>query len=297
MQKDLLIAVLTGLGAMLGWGFADFFAKKTIDKIGDITTLFWNQFIGIFPILALYLFSPSVPKLSNFELIALAILGIWSGLSYLPVYIAFGKGKISLLSPIFASYAVVVALLSAFFLKEVIPVNRQIAFLIVFSGILLINGDPRGVLSFFRRRKVGEVEKVEGLLEIFLAVSLYSVWLIVLDHFINGRYWVPYLLVIRVFSAISLFSYAKLKKQTLQVKYGSLWKFLILIGLFDVAAFSSVSFGFSKTSFVSVVAMLSGAFSLPTIILARTFLKERVTKTQTVGSLIIILGIIILSIN
>jgi len=25
MQPDLLIAILTGLGAMLGWGFADFF--------------------------------------------------------------------------------------------------------------------------------------------------------------------------------------------------------------------------------------------------------------------------------
>ena len=28
-------------GGMFGWGLADFFAKKTIDKIGDIQTLAW----------------------------------------------------------------------------------------------------------------------------------------------------------------------------------------------------------------------------------------------------------------
>ena len=33
MENSLAVAVLGGLGAMLGWGFADFFAKKTVRKI------------------------------------------------------------------------------------------------------------------------------------------------------------------------------------------------------------------------------------------------------------------------
>ena|SRR3989442_528736 len=153
MQKELLIAIFSGCAGMLGWGFADFFAKKTIDKIGDVTTLFWGQLIGIFPLLVLFLFNPSLPKLNNLELLFLVLLGIWSGLSYIPIYIAFGKGKVSLISPIFASYAVVVVLLSAIFLKEVIPLNRQIAFLVVFVGILLINSDPRDIFSIIKVRK------------------------------------------------------------------------------------------------------------------------------------------------
>jgi len=39
MQQELLIAVLAGLGGMFGWGFADFFAKKTIDEIGSVASL------------------------------------------------------------------------------------------------------------------------------------------------------------------------------------------------------------------------------------------------------------------
>ena len=56
MQQELLIAVLAGLGGMLGWGFADFFAKKTVDKIGDIATLVWAHLFGtlVFALIALY---------------------------------------------------------------------------------------------------------------------------------------------------------------------------------------------------------------------------------------------------
>lgn len=297
MQQGLFIAVFSGLGGMLGWGLADFFAKKTIDKIGDVTTLFWSQLIGIFPLLLLFLFNPSFPNLSKIDMVYLVILGVWSGLSYIPTYVAFGKGKVSLLSPIFASYAVVVTLLSALLLKEVIPFNRQIAFFIVFIGIFLVSGNPKEVLSLLRAGKSQKYEKVKGLREILLAVCLYSVWLIALDHFLTGRMWIFPLLCIRTFSSVALFIYAKVTKNPLKVGSKSLWKFLFFIGICDVMAFSFVSLGFSMTHFVSIVAMLSGAFSLPTIFLAHIFLKEKASPIQTFGSLIIVLGIIILFIH
>jgi drug/metabolite transporter (DMT)-like permease len=312
MHQDLALALLAGLGGMLGWGLADFFAKKTIDRIGDVTTLFWGQLIGILPLLILFLFNPGIPqKIDGATGFAyLVLLGIWSGLSYIPTYVAFGKGKVSLLSPIFASYGVVVAILSAVFFGEIIPFGREIAFVVVFAGIWLINGDFSGIGSLiFRADKQKNAAtasaeaapeevrgKVKGLREILLAVGLYSIWLIALDRFIKGEAdWVPFLLVIRIFSAVSLFVYAKAKTVALRIPDKSLWKYLFLIGVFDVAAFAFVSYGFSRTPYTSVVAMLSGVFSLPTIVLARVFLKEKVTIVQTIGSLVVIAGIILLS--
>jgi drug/metabolite transporter (DMT)-like permease len=294
MEQNLIIALISGSGGMLGWGFADFFAKKTIDKIGDITTLFWSQLIGIFPIALLFIYKPFFPRLTILELLFLPILGIWSGLSYLPVYTAFGKGKLSLISPIFASYGAIVVLLSVVFLHEAIPSMMMISLAIVFIGLLLINGDPRDIISIIKGKSKN---KVKGLPEILIAVFLYSIWLIMLDKFLDGRYWVPFLLVIRIFSMLSLLSYARIKNQSLNIvkKNYTLWKFLILIGIFDVAAFSFVSYGFSTTSHVSIVAMLSAAFSLPTIILSRIFLKEKVSIVQTAGSLITIGGVVLLS--
>ena len=296
-EPQLLTAVLAGLGAMLGWGLADFFAKKTIDTIGDVTTLFWAQLIGIAPLAALFSIRPSIPaKLGDLDLtnlLYLTTLGVWSGLSYIPTYVAFGKGKVSLLSPIFASYAVVVTILSAAVFAEQIPLGRWIAFAIVFAGVLLISGDPRALGEWI----VGAAQKREpigGLREIVLAVALYSVWLLALDNFINGEYWVPFLLVIRVFSALSLFLYAKLMRIKLAVSDPAAWKFLVLIGVCDVTAFAFLSFGYSATHYVSVVTMLSAAFSLPTFVLARVFLHEKVSVPQTIGAATVVLGVALL---
>ncbi len=296
MSTELLVAILAGLGSMIGWGFADFFAKKTIDKIGDINTLFWSQLFGIIPLDILFLINPTIPgKLAGNGFILVIILGIWSGFSYIPTYIAFGKGKVSLISPIFASYAVLVAILSAVFLQEIIPLGRQIAFFVVFVGILLISINLKNIFSLKKSNTNTPHEPVKGLKEILFSVIFFSIWFIALDKFISGENWVPILLLIRIFSALSLFVYAKIRNISLSVTDQSLWKYLLMIGLFDVGAFSATSYGFSHTSYVSVVAMLGSAFSVPTIILARVFLKEKVTLYQTAGSIVVIMGIMLLS--
>lgn len=294
MDTGLLTAIFAGLGGMIGWGLADFFAKKTIDKLGDITTLFWAQFFGVAPLFIFFLFDPVIPKLGIRSLLILLILGIWSGLSYIPTYIAFRKGKVSLLSPIFASYAVLVTILSALFFNEVIPAERLFGFVTVFIGIILISGGLSDLWLLIAGNE-SRKDNVKGLKEIFFAVFIFSLWLVSLDRFIIGLNWVPILLAIRIISSLSLFFYSKVKKIDLKIKDNSLWKYLIIIGIFDILAFASVTFGFSNTSHISVVAMLSGAFSLPTIFLARIFLREETTRTQLVGSLIIIIGIVIVS--
>jgi drug/metabolite transporter (DMT)-like permease len=292
MDSNLLVALGAGLGGMLGWGFADFFAKKTIDQLGDVETLFWGQVVGIGPLLILFATNPDVPHFRTIQWAYVAVLGVWSGLSYIPTYVAFGKGKVSVLSPLFASYAVVVAILSALLLSETIPPMRWGAFAIVFAGVVLISGDPRCLWGIVTGREDGSA--TAGMREIFLAISLYSLWLIALDRFLNGRNWVPILLGIRIFSALSLFAYARVAGRKLTVRNAGLWTYLVPIGVFDVAAFAFVSFGYSATKYVSVVTMLSAAFSLPTMALARAFLKERALPMQVAGSLLVIGGVMLL---
>ena len=45
---------------MFGWGVADFFAKKSIDEIGDIESLVWAHVAGALILLALAGYSLSV---------------------------------------------------------------------------------------------------------------------------------------------------------------------------------------------------------------------------------------------
>lgn len=295
MQQDLLIAIYTGVCAMLGWGLADFFAKKTIDRIGDVATLFWGQLFGLIPLSILFFLShPHIPqKIITFWPYVI-ILGVWTGLSYIPVYVALRKGKVSLISPIQSTYSAIVIVVSAVFFHEIIPTSRQIDFLIIFMGALFININVKDLLSMFRGKALKKRGGIRGLKEIIFATFLYAVWIIAIDRFINGEYWLPYLFVIHTISVISIYLYAKFRKINLKFKDRNLWKFLIIIGFCDIFAFSSFYYGLSKTSHISIVVMLSSAFSLPTIILAHFFLKERITKTQIAAVATIIAGVMAL---
>ena len=106
------------------------------------------------------------------------------------------------------------AVLSAVFLGEVIPFGRQVSFLIVFIGVLLINGDPRDIWSVIIRKK-REEGSIKGLPEILIAVGLYSLWIIALDQFISGINWIPILLLIRIIATLSLFLFAKIANKKL----------------------------------------------------------------------------------
>lgn len=289
MQQELLIAILAGLGGMLGWGFADFFAKKTIDKIGDITTLFWAQLIGIIPLSIFFLFNSNI-TLSQSDILFLLAFGIVSAVSYDILYKAFGKGQVSILSPIFASYAGVAVLFSAFLFGETIPQQRWWALGIIFLGILATGINPKGIGESIKQ----DIKK--GLPEVLIALTVYSLWLIFWNDFVSDKTWLM-ILFVRIFAAMTIFIIARYKKINLNFKNKELWLYLTCIGLFDALAFSMVSIGFSLTTYTSIIVILTGAFSLPTIILARIFLKERLNKFQAAGGLIIIAGIVLLSLT
>ncbi len=278
---------------MIGWGTADFFAKKTIDKLGDVQTLFWQQLIGVAPLLLLFFVHPYNPHLQHFDPLWLLLLGAVSGLSYLPLYAGFGKGQVSLLSPIFASYSVVVTIISILFLGETFHMRQAAAIVVTVIGILLISTDVRELRTSARRHAF----KLAGLPEVAVAVLVYSIWLVFLDKFLDGKDWVFFMLFIRFFSVGALLVYAQVRRINLHITDRTVWKYLIAIGLFDVAAYSFVSYGFSHSHYPSIIAVLSATFSLPTILLARIFLKERVSRAQALAAAIIICGIVLISLG
>ena len=76
----------------------------------------------------------------------------------------------------------------------------------------------------------------------------------------------------------------------------SLVTYVSLIGCCDAIAFAAVSYGFSATSHTSIVAVLSSTFSLPTLVLARVFLKERLAPSQKVAAGVFLVGIALVSV-
>lgn len=69
---------------------------------------------------------------------------------------------------------------------------------------------------------------------------------------------------------------------------------LMVIGLFDMLAFMSLSIGISKTN-SSIIAPIASANTIVVIGLAVLFLKEKLKVNQIVGTIGILIGIILIA--
>jgi drug/metabolite transporter (DMT)-like permease len=296
MQQDLIIAIFAGLGGMIGWGLADFFAKKTIDAIGDIVSLGWGHIFGTLGLLIALIYrysayghSVAITQ-SPATWLGFAFFGVLQAVVYLLVYKGFAKGQVGVLSPVFASFSGLTAFISIVFFGESVGILVILGLLVLFAGILIINIDP----SAFANKRISFIT-VPGFKEVGLATILAVVWTLSWKQFVTGQDWLLYAFMMYAFMTLSIVVIAFIQKIDLKVSTSnSVWIFLIGIGVAEAIAYLAISNGYSTTSHTSVVALLSGAFSLPTIFLARTYLKERVTKMQAVGMFVTIIGIMIL---
>lgn len=280
---------------MLGWGLADFFAKKTIDQVGDVVSLAWGHIFGTIVLVAMILFQfevyskrPALP--SDFQTwLLLMLFGVGQAAVYLLVYKGFAKGLVGVLSPVFASFSGLTAIASIVLLGEVVGPALLAGLVTLFVGILLINVDVQALRS--RRLSFAHIP---GFKEVAIATVLATFWTLSWDQFIGGQDWLSYTLLMYAFMTFAILVVCLVQRKEIFVVKLSTWKFLFLIGLCETVAYVAISVGYSATPLTSVVALLSGAFSLPTIILARLFLKEKITLTQTIGSLVTIGGIMLL---
>lgn len=292
-MQQLGIAVLAGLGGMLGWGIADLFAKKTIDEIGDITTLVLAHIFGAILVAAVALYAVAS---GSYTFAIPASLNVWLGFGifgalqaavYLLVYIGFGKGQVAVLNPIFSSFSGVVALVSILFLGELVTPWLALGLIAVFVGVMLMNVD----VGALRNRRISFLA-VPGFFEVAGATVLATIWTLGWNGFVHGHDWLGYTIGMYLAMTLTLLIYAYVRGVSLAVPHAAAWKYLIGIGVFESGAYVAISWGYGATSALSVVAVLSGAFSLPTIIGARAWLKEQTTAAQLWGSAAIVCGVV-----
>jgi drug/metabolite transporter (DMT)-like permease len=290
MNNAMAIAVLAGLGGMIGWGAADFFAKSAIDRVGPIKSLVWGHSFGT----AFFVLAAVGQLLLGRELAWPAQYTVWLGLAafgalqmlvYWLVYKGFEKGQLSVLNPVFASFTGLVALISIIFLGEAANGYLVTALITLFIGIILLNIDVGALKS-------KKMNITPGLPEVAAATVLAAAWTLGWDRFVSGHDALSYALLMYAFMTLAALLLARGLKSGLGNVPTNIWKFLLLMGLGETIAYMAISWGYAATTRTSIVAMISGAFSVPTVVLAYFFLKERLNTLQWAAVAIIILSIV-----
>jgi drug/metabolite transporter (DMT)-like permease len=108
--------MLFGLASALGFGIADLFGATSVKKIGVLTTLLIIQTVNVV-VLSLLLLTPFVGSLSTSWGVRAAILvaGLLGTVSYFSFLRALQLGPVSIVTPVFASYAALTVVLSVVF--------------------------------------------------------------------------------------------------------------------------------------------------------------------------------------
>ncbi len=289
-----MIAIIAGLSGMLGWGISDFFAKKTIDKIGDLKTLIGSQIIGGIALLIYFLFTGSpIPTITSVALVYLVALAALDGAGYLLLYRAFQKGVMSIVSPIASSAAGFSVLVAVFLFKESLSSTGLIGVILIFLGILITSTDFNDLKKSFSRSNLKK-----GIPEAIGALIILGFWFPLWDRFVGGVEWLFWLIALKLVIGIllSLYFFATNKNKNLLSGYKGVIAILIPVALLDAIAYLGTTWGYSiSTNTTSLITLIANSYTLPTIVLAYFLLKERVSKTQLLGIASIIIGIVVSS--
>jgi len=287
MDKTLL-SILAGLGGMFGWGTSDFLANSASEKVGHSKAFFWSQIAGLaLIVLLLFIFTPSF-AIAPYLIVLTIFGGIVYAIGYLFFYKGFEIGNVSVVSAVSNLHVLYIVAIS--FLVR----GQELTFLQIPAIAFLLLGASLVSVNFNDLRK-GSLSLLRGVKETLIAGVMFGVVYWPLNEFIVEKAdWLAISFITKLTAIIVVFLIASFQKQSMRIKKATR-KLVVLIsavGLLEAVGVLSVTYGQSYGDGI-IVAPISSALTVVTVGLAMIFLKERITKIQGFGIVMVVLGIIL----
>jgi drug/metabolite transporter (DMT)-like permease len=268
------------------WGLADFLGGLQSRTQALLTVLLVSQVVAVVPVAIAVLVSDHTPP-DGAAIAWAGTAGVVGTLGVAAFYRGLAVGTMSIVAPVAATAAVLPVLVGLIDGER--PGAVQVAGMAAaFGGVILASREPADP----DRAAGGGDPRVAIGLALIAAVGL-GVTYVGLERATRTA-GVPWsLLVSRGVQATLLTSVALIVRPRLPSSRTA-WRALIALGLLDVAA--NACFAVASTQgLLSVVSVLSSLYPAATVVLARTLLHEKVSRTQEAGVLVILAGVIAIS--
>lgn len=282
MKLSLFSSIVFGLLTSTGFGIADFASKLSTNKVGFLRTAFLLQLIGSFFVLPFAISDLGRLTVNPSATVAGILLGVVNALATLCLYKGFEVGRLSIVSPIASTAPVVAILLAVTFLGERITGERFVAISLVILGIILVSFQSGKATDFSAQVGKGTVYAIAFMLLGGLLLFGLKPVSTVLGAFL------PVLLMRWVGALVLTVPY-------LHARNSSVWQPsalspILVVAFFDTFANVTYVLGVIYGT-VTIVSTLGGTFSAVTVLLAWSFLKERLSTHQIIGFAAIVLGV------
>ncbi len=283
-----ITATALALLATIGFSVVVPLVATSTKRIGAVATLLLSQGLGIPLFIFLIPFMPPIPDQTHIP----AILGI--GIAFTFVYLLFLQatkiGSVAVVGTINQLYMVVTTILGILLLSESTTPWKLLGLLLMFVGVVL--------LGFQKPNKnIGSIQLLSGVPYALISAFGTGIYLFTIAITSRTDGWFLTALFIRVAITATTMTILLLR----HFDFSSLlkkapWKLLIFAGACDVGAFSLYNYVLS-TYEVSTVTIITASQSAFIALLSWKFLKEKLSKQQILGLIVVLFGLVSLQLR
>jgi drug/metabolite transporter (DMT)-like permease len=279
-----VLAIALALGSSLVYGVSDFLGGLKSREVPLLSVLLISQAGALVVLAGAVAALGEGPPEGRFVLYAV-LAGVSEAVGVAALYRGLAQGVMSIVAPV-AATAPVVPVIAAVALGELPDPVQGVGIALALAGIAIISCDPAGLRG-------AEGVRPSVLFGLLTALG-FGGFLIGMDAASEGGVaWallVTRLSSVAVFVGVFLVARPSLRVSTREVPL------LALIGILVITADALYAIATTE-GLLSVVAVLSSLYPAVTIALARVFLGERLERTQQIGALAALGGVVAISVG
>jgi drug/metabolite transporter (DMT)-like permease len=275
-----VLAVLLALSASLMWGVADYAGGLLTRSREVFSIVLVSQLAGLV-VIACVVAGRGVGWPGTEAMLPAALAGVLGAFTIVVFYLALSYGPVSIVAPVMAASAGIPVVYGLVAGER--PSALQLAGLVVtLAGVILVSlttGD-------------GHARGRRGIAFGIVAAVLLGVLLVVFSRAADSdAYWAP--LVLRAASILTTVGIVLVRGIRIRVER-RLLPVIAAVGALDMLA--NLAYGVSTTlQLLAITAVLSSLFPFVTVVLAHVHLGERVTRVQRGGSLLMMVGVLVVA--
>jgi bacterial/archaeal transporter family protein len=282
-----IISIISGIAGMIGWGLYDFLGGVYTKKIGSVMSLFWSQLAGLISVILLLFFFTINVSLPNWVLALLPIAAIVYSAGYLFFFKGFELGNVSIVAATMNLWAVFTMFFAFVFMGQMLSLVQFLGVLMIIFGVILAALNLNNIRN--RKYKISS-----GIKETVFGAFFFGVFWNISEVISEEIGWFSTTLLVKIGVVLFLLIFSFVLKQDLNiVKSTTKIKIVIVImGVIELVAVAIVNYGLTIGDAI-LITPIASALTIVTILLAIIFLKESVTRIQSLGMAMAVSGIII----
>ena len=278
-----MIALLGGLGAALAWGAGTFCSARSSRIIGAASVVAWVMLIGLVANLAVIAIGPAPGALGATGIAWMLVAGSGNVAGLLLEYTALRRGKVGIVTPVTSTEGAIAALL-AVVAGEALGVAQAGLLAVVALGIVLAGVAPDEPTP--DQHKSGAIW-LAALAALSFGISIFATGHLSASLPVGWAVLPPRLVGVAVVTIpLALTRRLRLARSAVPL--------VIFTGLAEMLGFVCYAVGARHS--VAIAAVLGSQFAVVASVAAYLFVRERLTRLQLAGVVVIVAGVAALTV-